>query len=175
MINNVPTATSLYSSGKECFNLSWTMVYELLHDLEVAVEWNDVERKRKNNFWKAARRNLLAALTIAQQGVELVLKGDIAKVSPYLLISKFEESAKNAGCDFSDFFTITEKNLVKVRDCVSDIPLDGTFVTEYEKKRKLRNEVMHLETKDYKSASDIKKLTIEILEYILNVCKVFFP
>lgn len=175
MINNVPTAESLYSSGKECFNLSWTMVYELLQDLEVAEEWNDIEREQKNNFWMAARRKLLAALTIAQQGVELVLKGDIAKVSPYLLISKFEESAKKEGCDFSDFFTINEKNLIKVRNCVSDSSLADSFVTKYEKERKLRNEVMHLETKDYKSASDIEKLAIEILEYILNVCKVFFP
>lgn len=175
MISNVPTANSLLEAGKECFNLAWEMVCDLVGDLKRADDWYGVEADQKTKFWLAARRQLLTALTIVQQGVELSLKGKIAEVSPYLLLTNFEKEAKAEGKDYSEFFTITEQNLVKACNCVSSTPFNQDFSTKYEDFRKLRNKVMHVESSEYKSEEALIQLANDIISYQLYMVGKLFP
>lgn len=167
MIKNIPTAQSFYDAGKECLNLAWTMVYELVRWFKGADEWYGVDIEREERFWHAARRELLTALTIAQQGVELTLKGKIADVSPFLLITNFTERAKLDGVDYGAFYTINESDIIKACSCISSIPLDEEVRNKFNEFRLLRNEVMHTDSIKFKDAPDIKNLAKKIVGYIL--------
>ena len=107
MIVNVPTAEDFTRTGSNLLNLAWSQVDNLLAvrlDFENDTGLEDVspglmaihkpepetaeERKvRHREYWSAAERELANAMAIAHQGVEFLLKGRIALVSPYLLIA----------------------------------------------------------------------------------------
>lgn len=175
MISNVPSENMFYSSGNECFNLAWSIIHKLISSLNLAEEWNGIESDQKTKYWQAARREILTALLLVQQGVELILKGKIAAVSPFLLISKFDEKAKSSGCDFSDFFTIQENVLVKTCNCVSATPLSDFFNQEYEKMRRIRNEAMHGNASDYITSEQLLSLVKNVIKYLLFVNKNLYP
>ena len=88
MIKNIPTADEFYLSGKELLNFSWNILITLLKDLNDATTFFDVnEDEVIQTYWDSARKHLSTSLSIMQQGVELILKGKITYISPYLLIT----------------------------------------------------------------------------------------
>ena len=149
------------------------MVYDLVEWIQGAEDYygNELETARVEKFWQAARRELLTALTIAQQGVELTLKGKIADVSPFLLITNFAEKAKLDGLDFGAFYTINESDILKACSCISKNPLEEDVRNKFNEFRLIRNEIMHSDPIKYKTAPDIKKLAKKIVGYILFMSK----
>ena len=83
-VTDVPNYEDFLHIGSDHLQLAWDQVADLLTDIDDTLDVYDEETK--NEYWKASRRILLTALTTAQQGIELALKGYIAQVSPYLLI-----------------------------------------------------------------------------------------
>jgi hypothetical protein len=84
LINDVPTPKDFFDSGIELFDFAWDTVANLITNFSQAVEMGVEEKDVTEEYWAASKRRLTTALAMTQQGVEFVLKGKIAEVSPFL-------------------------------------------------------------------------------------------
>jgi hypothetical protein len=167
MIKNVPTAEDFTEHGLMFLNLAWDTVIDLL------ILNDDLDRKNleqtdlADDYWKAVKRPLSAAHALAQQGAELMLKAEIADVSPFLLLND-PPSAWPKGCDqedkaFADFRTIDAQDLVRACNALRSSPLPEDFTSTFNKFRKQRNALLH--TVDERLRFSEK----EIVHYILSI------
>ena len=87
MIIEIPNKNDFDKSGLSMLNLAWDAIATLYRDLENAEieEWDD-DGEVTEEFWQAAQRPISVALALAQQGIELLLKGKIAEISPFLFL-----------------------------------------------------------------------------------------
>jgi len=121
-----------------------------LDDVLETQEENDVQRDRAFRvFWENASFRLNNSLSLLQQGVEIALKARIARVSPFLLIAGNPQSwsnvESNGHVEFTDLRTIDAIYLVKAANAVSKQRLDPKFSEIYERLRKSRNKIQHLD------------------------------
>ena len=146
---------------------------DLLLALDNAEDYGLEHEEIKNDYWKHAKRDLSTALAITQQGVELVLKGKIAKVSPFLLIAgehnKWPSPYKNEEIDFSQFRTIDAQDLIRVHDTISESKIAPEFVELFNKLRLKRNSILHSVDKNL-----VVNVT-EVLDSLLFMHKTLFP
>lgn len=195
---NLPSANDFYIVGKELINFSWDIVAKLLTNLNDSEEYygqflkafskeakklfdetqktEEISEEAEKSFelyMAASKRHLTTALSTTQQGVEFILKGRIAEISPYLLIaddpSKWPSPYKGVPINFSDFKTIDAQDLIRVIDTFSDRPLDKEFCEQFKALKKKRNRIMH---------SVDKCLAVsftEVIESILFMHKSLFP
>src|SRR5947208_1683386 len=117
MITEIPTAEEFEAIGMQMLNGAWDTGASLLVDLDEAEEFNPYLEEVKEDYWNAARTQLSTGLASAQQGNEFLLKGRIAKVTPFLLIGSPRDWP--GGCatkpvPFANFRTIDAQDLVKV-------------------------------------------------------------
>ena len=174
MIKNIPTSDEFYLSGKELLNFSWNILITLLKDLNEATTFFDVNEDEVIQAYRdSARKHLSTSLSIMQQGVELILKGKITYISPYLLItdspSKWPSPYKNNEISFSQFRTLDAQDLIKVHDIFADTEISDEFAKLYNSLREKRNAIMH-------SIDNNLKIEInEIIENILAVHNSLFP
>src|SRR5690554_6664902 len=119
MIVNVPTADDFKNSGIDYLNLAWGTAASLVLDLEeMKIHKGEiysgeedlpttVNEEEIGEYWRRAQRNLATALSLILQGTELLLKGHIAKVSPYLLLSgdpgTWPRGSQENDTNFSEF------------------------------------------------------------------------
>lgn len=168
MIQKAPKASKLLTSGKELLNLSWQLVTDILRTPE-ADYFEQLTQKQRNMFWKNARRQILTAHTLLVQGIELVIKGRIASVSPLLLIERLSDSSIQENVDFCDCKTIQESVLVSVHNKVSDKKISSNFANNFKDMLRLRNEIIHLETNKHTKIPEIKSLANDVLINIMYV------
>jgi hypothetical protein len=148
MIVDIPTADDFEKSGVSMLNLGWDSAAGLYRDLKDSeVERWDEEGRIREEFWGAATGPLAVALALVQQGVELLLKGKVVSVSPFLLISGSPKEWPS-GCDqkdtpFADFKTIDSHDLIRTHDAVCTTRIPDDFRQEFERLRRLRNAVLH--------------------------------
>lgn len=154
MLTGIPTSTDFEESGIAYLNLGWDQVIDLLIQLEEAgiAYWDD-DGAVQQEYWHSAQRKLSTSLTLTQQGVEFLLKGRIASLSPFLLIAG-EPSAWPRGCDkqdiaFSEFRTIDAQDLIRVHDTFAQARLSLQFKEQFERLRKLRNGIIHTINKEF--------------------------
>ena len=176
MIIDVPTGNDFKSSGIDYLNLAWGTLINLLRELKEAQSYFDehsgYEREEVASFlspekyWGKAQRPLSTALSLVQQGTEFLLKGDIALVSPYLLISgdpsSYPSKSQERNVRFSEFKTIDSKDLIRAFNTVSANRLPDSFQQRFENLRSRRNTIMH--TVDPDLHINVKDLFVEILE-----------
>lgn len=164
MIVDIPTHSDFEESGVALLNIAWDTVMTLLLDLEDArdcdYEIEDIE------YWEAAQKSLATSLALVHQGTELLLKGRIAAISPYLLIVGNPKDWPK-GCDkgntaFADFRTIEAQDLIRVHNTVVRETLPVSFITNYAKLRRLRNTIMH--TVDKRVSKDFNDVILTILD-----------
>lgn len=170
-VSDVPRHEDFLNIGSDHLQLAWDQVADLLTDL--ADGFDDYDQDTKDEYWNASRRILLTALTIAQQGVELTLKGYIAKVSPYLLIQnpagKLPGPSAESDLSFAEFKTIDAQDLVKMVTAFTGTSLSEPFQRRFEELRRWRNQIMH---------TIGEKISIEpaqLVEIILEVHGELFP
>jgi hypothetical protein len=79
MITDLPTSQDFQESGIGFLNLAWESAIDLLLELK---EWKveGADELSCDEYWKAAHRPLATATALAQQGIELLLKAQIAEV-----------------------------------------------------------------------------------------------
>ncbi len=164
MIQDIPTKADFDNNGIAFLNLAWKSVMGISFGLpEQPVEplgpdateeqlQESAEEERRwseavSEYWCAAQQELATAVALAQQGTEFLLKGKIASISPFLLISG-DPKDWPAGCDktdtpFADFKTIDAQDLLRAHDTVCSPPLSDKFKERFEQLRRLRNSVMH--------------------------------
>ncbi|GFM34261.1 hypothetical protein [Desulfovibrio subterraneus] len=169
MIDNIPTAQDFHDSGKELLAYAWDIVASLLMDLKEVYppDFEDEERE----YWEASKRHLNTAVSIMQQGTEFLLKGEIANVSPYILIagnpSSWPTPYSDAKLHFNEFRTIDSQDLIKVHDTVCEREMPKDFTSNYNNLRIIRNVIMHSVKKD------ITLTAIDIIETVLYIHNTF--
>lgn len=174
MIINVPTSEDFAKHGLMFLNLAWNTVFDLLLDFKDANDWESiVDDEQTESYWQAAKRPLSMAHALAQQGAEVVLKSEIAVISPFLLVSA-PAADWPRGCDktntaFADFRTMDAQDLIRACNAVRPTPLPKQFVTTYDDFRKQRNALFH--TVDNRLSFSEK----EIIWYILSVAQLIRP
>jgi hypothetical protein len=173
MISDIPTSQDFYISGKELLDFSWDIVADLLTDLDNAQDFGIEPEEVSEEYWGAAKRRLTTALAVTQQGVELILKGKIAEVSPFILITDSPQAwpspYSGKEISFSQFRTLDAQDLIRVYDTFSPIHLRPEFTTLFNSLREKRNSIMH--SVDQKLGVKV----IEVVDSILYMHKALFP
>lgn len=150
MIIEIPTEKDFLTTGENLFNTAWGQLCELLMDFSeigsLSGDW-EVNKKDEERYWLAAKQTLITALPNVQQGVEFFIKGKIAAISPYLLISG-PISHWPRGCDkkdipFSNFHAVDAQDLIKIHDTISELKFSKDFKQLFENMRSTRNRIMH--------------------------------
>ncbi|MGD1091523.1 MAG: hypothetical protein ABSB35_05955, partial [Bryobacteraceae bacterium] len=88
MIIDIPAPKDFFDSGIELFDFAWDTVANLITNLSQAIDMGVEEGDVSEEYWAASKRRLTTALAMTQQGVEFILKGKIAEVSPFLLLAE---------------------------------------------------------------------------------------
>lgn len=173
MITNIPIADDYYTSGKELLNFAWDTTANLLIEFDQADYYGYDESEISDAYWAAAKRTLITAVTIVQQAVELIIKGRIVDVSPYLLISdipsRWPSPYEGGAIDFELFRTIDAQDLIRVHDTFANQAFDAHFVEKFHNLRAVRNIVMH---------SAGKKISVpvaEVIDSVLYMHNALFP
>jgi hypothetical protein len=171
MIKDIPTSEEFDSAAKAQFDFAWDIVISFLLTLEEARGHTEVDEDDEKGFWETARQRILTSLIIAQQGVELAIKGKLVAISPYLLISgnhsDWPKDTDGTGISFSEFRAIDAQDLIRVHDTVYEKKLDSEFSVLFEGLRKLRNKAMHTVDKELNvSAQDVVLILLDVHEYL---------
>jgi hypothetical protein len=136
VIINVPTAEDYARTGLDLLNLAWRQVDDLnaklqLFDRDNPRETEEENQERHRQIWDASDRQIANAVVIAQQATEFLLKGRIASVSPYFLISNdlkdWPKPDTSNTIEFSRFKTVDAVQLTKICDAVSPYRLPTEF------------------------------------------------
>ena len=124
-------------------------------------------------YLRSRRLHLNNAISLLQQALELFLKAKIAEVSPFLLIageaSSWPSPDATGTVDFSNFRTLDAVHLCKAARTAANFKITDEFVLFYDRTRKIRNKIVHL------NASDVKAEAHEITLDILIAHKHLFP
>lgn len=163
MVVGVPTASDFDSACISCLNIAWQAAYDLLYQEELAdiPTWDD-DGTVTDDYWQSAQPILRNALGLIQQAHELGLKGKLAAVSPYLLIS--QDASRWPGgpapISFSSFRTVDAIDLPRAMELFAS-PLSAGFRDLYEDVRKKRNTFAHGVSKgDRLSAIDLFRIIL---------------
>jgi hypothetical protein len=166
VITDIPISSDFQNAGINLLNLAWDSTVSLLMERIVDVAEVKANSPVSDLYWKSAQPILASSLSLVQQSVEFFLKGKIAEVSPYLLISgtpsNFPKNSHKQDTSFSDFRTIDSQDLIRVLDTVSTNRLPDEFCQWYDELRRLRNKLMH--TVDRTIAITDKDVLIKVME-----------
>lgn len=173
MITEIPTAEDFARTALGHLHLAWDIGIDIVTDIERAelADW-DTDREVTDQYWRVSQPALANAVTLLQQAHEFAIKGRIAAVSPFLLISR-EARDWPRRCDredmpFSAFRMADAADLPKLHDTVAPTRLLPEFHGFYEEVRRLRNVIMHV-------GSGAKAVDpAELLRDILRTHKLFF-
>ena len=151
VIVEVPTPEDFSTAAYSFLNLAWGHAIEVHINYKEASVWEDLGEDERLRYVAKAQRVLATSLAMAQQGVELLLKSEISRVSPYLLVetnkwTKRKKGVSNEGGSdvaFSDFVTIPAGTLVRVCRTVADIDISKSFEDECDRIRRIRNVIFH--------------------------------
>lgn len=154
--------------------MAWAVVTDLYWDLENAEvdQWDD-SGEVTEEYWQAAQQPISVALALAQQGIELLLKGRIAGVSPFLLLTGSPRDWPS-GCTtkhvaFADFRTIEAHELIKAHDSIIRDRLSDSFKEQFERARRLRNVIFHGVDKNARPTGiDVFRLILEAVETLIG-------
>lgn len=173
MITNLPTSIDFYQSGNELLNFAWDATSDLLTEFDQADYYGFDKNEVSDKYWAAARRTLTTSLTIVQQGIELILKGKICEISPYLLLSdppsRWPSPYEGSSIDFSQFRTVDAQDLIRIYDTFSTTRLSEEFSERFHSLREKRNAIMHT------VGAGVSVQVTEVIEAILYMHKALFP
>ncbi|WP_326999171.1 hypothetical protein [Comamonas testosteroni] len=169
MITHVPTPQDFYDAGHELFDFAWDTVAKFWADLAEAEEWGVDRKEVSEEYWLAARRRLASSLAVTQQGVELLLKGKIAEISPFLLLSDPPAKWPAIPKRFVEYRTVDAQDLVSLLNSISSTQLPENFIRRFNELRSSRNKIFHSVDNELTVAAS------EVLETILEFNKTLFP
>lgn len=142
----------------------------LLDESQIA-EWGDSDDF--SEFWKVSQPTLANAFAMVQQAQEMALKGRVAEVSPFLLITgeirEWPKQCDKRDVPFSEFRTPNASDLIRMHDAVCTTKLAGSFSTLFETVRRKRNIIKH------QAKFNERLETMDILLHVLETFKHLFP
>lgn len=151
MITEIPTASEFQAAGINQLYLAWQIAMQAVHDYEeiagLILDDEAEEDAASAEFWTKSQPALANAFGLIQQAMEMALKGRIASISPFLLISRdpkdWPKGADTVAVPFSEFRTLDAADLVKVHNTFSSISFDENFRAFWDNVRRDRNKIMH--------------------------------
>lgn len=167
MITDVPTETDFRGGGIELLNIAWDSVVSLLINLDEALTegWVSLDEV-SGEYWKAASRTLATALALTQQSFELLIKGRICSVSPYLLLvgsaREWPSLSPGEAISFADLRTVDAGDLIRLHNAVTEPSIDLDFQERFESLRRKRNTFLH--TVDKRLSVTAKEVLTSVLE-----------
>lgn len=163
MITNIPTFKEFEELGIECISKAFEMLYaigdrytELSEDLQLE---NEVTHE---DYWQYNNITVRTSLIVLFQGVEYLMKMEVAKESAFLLIDSnrtdWPTLPQNKNKNYDELHTISGENLLSVFCAVvEDKSKLSDFVSKFENLRLKRNRLVH--------STGIKNLEHE---YVIN-------
>jgi hypothetical protein len=152
VITEIPTAEEFHAAGLNLLQLAWQMALDSLHEYEQAdylvAELTPTEAAAAEaDYWHRSQPALANAFSLIQQSMELAIKGRIAAVSPYLLISRdpkdWPRGVESQTTPFSEFRTLDAADLFRAHNTFAATPFDEAFRTFWDGVRRERNVLMH--------------------------------
>ena len=173
MLIDIPEPTECNAVCIGSLNLAWESAYDLLFQEEQAdmQTWDD-DHSVTDQYWEAAQPALRNAIALIQHAHELGIKGKIAAISPYILISQDPSrwpSGANENVSFSEFRTIDAVDLPKTVALFAPTPLSPEFTSLYEEIRVKRNIFSHSIAKSQRVTA------MDTIRYILRSFHELFP
>lgn len=174
MITEIPSASDFQAAGLNQLYLAWQIALKAVEDLEeaegLAEDLEDHEKSKASaEYWAKSQPALANAFGLVQQAMEMALKGRIAAVSPFLLITRdpkdWPKGVDTGAVAFSDFRTIDAADLLKVHNSVAGVPLNDGFRSFWDEVRRDRNRVMHsVRPKSFDPATLVRSILTAAVE-----------
>lgn len=149
MIICVPLAQDFWDAGVEYLNLAWDDALSIEHDRQ---SWRPIAEKEDPeaaavlvHMEQRARKRLSVCASLVHQAAELLVKHDIALVSPFLLLDQPAKASGNRDEDieFGSLKTVDSGMLRQLHERVSKRRLPDDFWAFFDVARKRRNGFMH--------------------------------
>ena len=173
VITEIPTAAEFHNAGLNLLFLAWDIAVEPEFTLGLAEQNGfDGDEEAIAAYWVRVQPQLGNGFGLIQQAMELALKGRIAAVSPFLLLSRDPKSwptgVDSKPTPFSDFHTLDAADLVKVHNAVAPQPLPVAFAEFFDSVRRQRNRLMHSVPKHSFTPSTLLKNLLSASEYLFH-------
>lgn len=131
MITDIPDSSDFKNAGIKMLELAWNMAIDLFH-----VSHDDEE------FWEENKQETSTALSLAQQGLEFLIKSKICEIHPLLLLMPNQWCGKTDK-SFSEMRTVDAHELIKCHDSLFATPIPEAFSPRFDELRRKRNTIMH--------------------------------
>jgi hypothetical protein len=176
MIKDIPSSDDFIASGEDFLNMAWEKIFDLLKDYAIIKTFSEIDSGEEcneeidNEYWEKVQRHLSTSLALIQQGNEFILKGKIAKKSPFLILSDDWDSTlgKDKDISFSKLKTIEASNLIKVYNAEINPPLENKFQEVFDKLRDKRNTVIHSVPNNIEESKDLLLNILEISQHLIG-------
>ncbi|WP_139330280.1 hypothetical protein [Sphingomonas sp. Sph1(2015)] len=145
MIKDVPTPDDFHDAGVNLLHLAWTITMDAQQALQVGIGAGG-DAEAADEYWQSVQPALANAYSLIQQGMELGLKGRIARVSPYLLLGdpgEWAPKGAKGSASFGELPSLEASKLVAVHNSVVAPALEPAFNSFWTAVRKDRNQIMH--------------------------------
>ncbi|HVJ53471.1 MAG TPA: hypothetical protein VM689_13470 [Aliidongia sp.] len=175
MIVEIPGSADFKKTSLNLLNLAWYIAIasleaysfsDIIHPVDTPVQhipgidgtlrtiggpdttWSPQEREvAEQQYWRRSQPALANALSLIQQAIEMALKGQIAEISPFLLIARdardYPTKSAQQDVSFSAFRSLDAADLLKVHNTVCSERLDDKFEGFWNSIRRQRNVFIH--------------------------------
>lgn len=147
MIKNLPTQQNFKGLAKDCLLQTTNNLFEITKDYtgEKHDVYSDLD---ENEIWGHHRGDLRTCLVLLYQALELYLKGEICKESPYLLLETprhdWPTNPESIDKDFNELFTISADQLLRTFNAIyTDTEKKKDINKIFNDIRKKRNIITH--------------------------------
>ena len=151
MIQDIPTSDEFRAAAINQLYLGWQIAMQVVYQHEQVTDYSEIDGEEATEaaaeYWRKSQPALANAFGLVQQAMEMALKGRIAAVSPYLLISRdpkdWPKGVDERAVPFSEFRTLDAADLIKVHNSFVAQPLNQAFRDFWVETRRDRNQIMH--------------------------------
>ena len=166
MLTAVPRPDDYKNVGIECLIQAYKSIFSVDNsEMRPGVDRGDI--------WKYHVIVLRTSIVLIHQGIELLLKSEVAKKSPLLLIDQKRGEWKtlpNSGDEsFTDLYTIAGNDLLRTfYACIPTASIDEAFIGHFEDIRVKRNKIVHSLGGEEIAPEDVLKLILWTFTYLLG-------
>ncbi|SMG15588.1 hypothetical protein [Sphingobacterium psychroaquaticum] len=165
MITGIPNANEYKQIAMECLIQAYNSIVSVDNALT-----NSTPREK---IWEYNQIVLRSGLVLIHQGIEGLLKSEICKTSPLLLIEKkrgdWKTLPESADENFSELYTIGGEDLLRTYyACIGAKKVHEKFLQLYEEIRVRRNKIVHGIGNEKLTPEYILTLILDTFTYLLG-------
>lgn len=165
MFTDIPTEEDYRNAAVECLIQAYDNIWNIDNTLN-----NETPREE---IWSYHQIVLRTGIVLVHQGIEGLMKAEICKVSPLLLVDKKRSEWKtlpdSPNESFSDVYTIGGDDLLKTFfACIPPNSIPREFHNHYEEVRTKRNKIAHGVGSDQLSPEYVLNLTLWSFTYLMG-------